>query len=479
MSPIRTQNGASGKSCFSSLVEGLAAGLIGAAGGFDPETFRVWYERTLQPGWTVPPHIAAMCAKLDAVTRGEIDRLALFMPPRHAKSETATIRYPVFRLLQRPTLRVLVTGYNERFARKLGRKTRNLAVQHGLKLASDSAAQDEWSTTDGGLLMARGVGSPPTGQGFDLILIDDPIKSREEADSEVFRESAWEWYSEEIYSRLEPGGAIVLTLTRWHEDDVAARALASEPFDALRLPALAEPGDPLGREPGEALWPERFGVEELSRIRSVMRTEQGERAWEALFQQNPTPREGAFFKVGSLTIEDRPPACSDRVRAWDLAASVDGDWTVGVLMGRAPDGRFVVLDVVRGRWTPGEVEQQIRRTAESDGFDVRIRLPEDPGAGGVAWARRLVSMLAGYNVRAVRVSGRGDKTVRASPLAAQIESGNVFCARRMWTGAFVEELRAFPAGKHDDQVDAAADAFDELAGVKPVEGFHSMFFGER
>ncbi len=442
-------------------------------------SYRQWYERTIQPGWSVPQHIDAMCAKLDAVTRGEIDRLGIFMPPRHAKSETATIRYPVFRLLGQPALRVLVTGYNERFARKLGRKTRNLAVQQGLKLASDSTAADEWHTSEGGLLMARGVGSPPTGQGFDLILIDDPIKSRENADSEVFRESAWEWYSEEIYSRLEPGGAIVLTLTRWHEDDVAARALASEPFENLRLPAFAEDGDPLGRRPGDALWPERYPVAALERIRAVMRREHGERAWEALFQQNPTPREGAFFRVGLLAVEDRLPACSELVRSWDLAASVDGDWTVGLLMGRAPDGRFVVLDVVRGRWTPGEVEREILRIAKSDGPGVRIRLPKDPGAGGVAWAMRLVSMLAGYDVRAVRVSGRGDKAVRASPLAAQIESGNVLCARRMWTGAFIEELRAFPAGKNDDQVDASADAFDELTGASPVEGFHSTFFGER
>ncbi|NBW17550.1 MAG: terminase, partial [Caulobacteraceae bacterium] len=167
---------------------------------------------------------------------------------------------------------------------------------------TDKTGADEWETTAGGGLVARGVGTPPTGFGFDLILIDDPIKKREEAESEVYREKLWDWYTDDLYTRLEPGGAIILTLTRWHYDDLAARAIASEPsrWTILRLPAIAEDDDPIGRLPGQALWPARFNESDLQRIRDVQAATGGAYSFESLYQQNPTPREGAFFKVGHL-----------------------------------------------------------------------------------------------------------------------------------------------------------------------------------
>lgn len=423
-----------------------------------------FWRATVPASWTAPDHVRAIAEHLDAVTRGEVDRLLIAMPPRHGKSESVTVRYPVLRLERAPEQNVLITGYNERFARRFGRKARGVARLRGLSLDPEKAAADEWATTAGGVCMTRGVGSPPTGVGFGLIAIDDPVRRREDAESEVYREKVWDWYTDDLYTRLEPGGAIVLVMTLWHEDDLAARAVASEPgrWTILKLPALALEDDALGRKPGEALWPERYPVEALERIRQVQTREDGERSFEALYQQNPTPREGAFFRVGRLTVSVEVPACESRVRSWDLAASPQGDWTVGVLMGRDPTGCYWVTDVVRGRWTPGEVERVVAETAARDGREVSIRLPEDPGAGGTAWAQRLVRSLAGYSVRAVRVSGRGDKALRASPLAAQIEAGNVGIARRSWTPVLVEELRSFPAGKHDDQVDALADAFDEL-----------------
>ena len=220
---------------------------------------------------------------LDAVNRGEIDRLAIHMPPRHGKSETVTVRAPLYDLERDPELNVLVTGYNERFARKFGRKTRNLAIERGL-VASDKTANDEWATKKGGLYMARGVGSPPTGTGFKRIYIDDPIRRREDAESEIYREKTWDWYTDDLYTRLEPGGAIILTMTLWHEDDLGARAVASEPgkWTVLKLPAISDEG--------KALWPERYSVGDLNRIRDAIRRRDGERSWEALYQQNQIGR---------------------------------------------------------------------------------------------------------------------------------------------------------------------------------------------
>jgi predicted phage terminase large subunit-like protein len=309
------------------------------------------------------------------------------------------------------------------------------------------------------------VGTPPTGFGFGWIFIDDPIKKREEAESEVYREKVWDWYTDDLYTRLEPGGKMVLTLTRWHHDDLAARAIASEPdrWRVLKLPALAEENDPIGREVGEALWPERFTAEALQRIKGVQSGESGAYAFEALYQQNPTPREGAFFKVSQLEILPAAPANLKTVRAWDLAASTKGDYTVGAKLGKDDAGLFYILDIVRGQWLPDERNRVMLQTAALDGRSTRIRLAQDPGAAGVDQVQALTRMLAGYTVKAERVSG--SKEVRADGLASQINAGNVKIVKGDWNRALIEELRTFPLGKNDDQVDSVADGFNELSGV--------------
>lgn len=405
------------------------------------------------------------------MTRGEIKRLAIHMPPRHGKTESVTVRYPVYRLERDPSIGVLVTGYNVAFARRLSRKARRIAGERGLvaEQADDgSRSIDEWHTPAGGFLMARGVGSPPTGVGFQLIVIDDPIRSRSDADSPTYRENAWDWYTDDLATRLEADGAIVMIATRWHHDDVCARAVAAEPgrWTVLSLPAIAEDsGDALGRAPGEALWPERWPVEALTERREIMRRRDGEASWESLYQQRPSPAQGSYFRPGLIEAADVAPANLRRVRAWDAAASPDGgDYTAGVLVG-GPDreGLWWILDVVRGRWDSAERDRVMRQTAQLDGPAVSIRVPQDPGAAGKSQAEHWVRLLAGYATKALPVTGA--KVVRAGPAAAQVNAGNVRMLRGPWNGPFVEELRQFPAGAHDDQVDAFADAFDELASV--------------
>jgi predicted phage terminase large subunit-like protein len=433
---------------------------------------RETYPKTWSAGL---PHIALIAKHLDAVERGEIDRLAIHMPPRHSKTETATVRYAAYCAARRPADNVLVTGYNAAFARRLSRKARNVAVSC-VDLDDRVSAADEWATSAGGVVMARGVGSPPTGTGFGRIIIDDPIRRHADAESAVYRERVWDWYTDDLYTRLEPRGAIVLVMTLWHEDDLGARAVASEPdrWTVLKLPALAEEDDPVGRQPGEALWPDRFDVGALARIRDVMRQNEGERSWLALYQQRPTPREGLFFKVGSLDIVPAAPArMTAIVRAWDMASSVAaGAYTAGVKMASDGAGTYYILDVVRGQWSTDERDRRIRQTAMLDGRGVRIRGPQDPGAAGVQAAQAFVRLLAGFSVRTERVTG--DKETRADPLSSQVNAGNVKLVKGDWNLPFIEELRQFPSGRYKDQVDAAADAFVDVVTVgavgRPVAG---------
>jgi len=421
---------------------------------------------TLPANWTVDPmHIQLIARHVDALERGDIDRLAIHMPPRHGKSETVTYRLPLKWLIRAPGSNVLVTGYNQRFASKIGRRARNYAKEYGL-LSGDKKAADEWETTNGGLFMARGVNSPPTGVGFSLVVIDDPIKRREDAESVAFRENAWSWYSDDIYTRLEPNGAIVLIMTLWHEDDIGAQAVASEPgrWRVLKLPAIAEANDLLRRPVGAPLWPERYDLSALNRLRSVLSAKHGERSWQALYQQNPTPREGVFFKVARLAVVSHPmlPPMLRRVRAWDLAATEnEGDYTAGVLMGVDEQGACYILDVIRGQWATDERNARIRQAAASDGRGVVVRGPQDPGAAGKDAALAFVRLLAGYNVIVHPVSGK--KQLRADGFSAQVNAGNVRLARGDWNSALIEEMRTFPVGKNDDQVDAASDAFNEIA----------------
>src|SRR6185369_2890471 len=204
--------------------------------------------------------------------------------------------YPVYRLRLDPALRVVVGAYNATLASKFSRKARRIALAAGVALSDERTAVEDLETTAGGGMRAVGVGGGITGQGGDLIVIDDPVKSREEAESEVYREKVWSWYTDDLYTRLEPGGAMILIMTRWHMDDLAGRILASEgaaKWTVVNLPALAVENDALGRAMGEALCPERYDEAALEAIKS----EGGMSAYSfaALYQQDPRPRDGNMF----------------------------------------------------------------------------------------------------------------------------------------------------------------------------------------
>jgi predicted phage terminase large subunit-like protein len=401
--------------------------------------------------------------QLDRVTRGEINKLMISLPPRHLKSEMVTVRYSAWRLERNPEMRVMVGAYSSTLAKRFSRKARRIAETR-IPLARDRKAVDEWETEAGGSFRAAGVGAGITGMGANLIIIDDPVRNRKDAESQTYRDAVYDWYTDDLFTRQDSEGcAIIIIMTRWHEDDLEGRILASEDgpnWTVISLPAEAEEEDPLGREVGEALCPERYDLEALAERKRVMGN-----SYYALFQQRPQPREGLMFKRHWFEIVDAAPANSTRVRWWDNAATEgDGDYTAGVLLARSPQKIYYVEDVVRGQWSAYQREEIKKQTAALDAQrfgSVAIWNEQEPGSAGKESAAATVKNLEGYDVHTEPSSG--DKIVRAEPFAAQCEAGNVKIVKGAWNAPYLTELTSFPTGKNDDQVDGSSGGFNKLA----------------
>lgn len=435
------------------------------------KSFAEWLPTTHPRSWTWNWNYQVYIQKkLNNLTTGEgKQKLMFFLPPRMGKSEMITVRYPVYRLCLDPTRRVIIGAYSQELADSFSRKARRIASER-IEISDERKAVNDWQTLAGGGIRAVGIGGGITGHGADLILIDDPVRSREDADSKTKRDKTWGWYKDDLYTRAEPGAAFVLTMTRWHEDDLAGRILRSEDaenWEVVSLPAIAEANDPLGREVGEALNPERFPIEALLKIRTV----QGVRSFSGLYQQRPQEQEGEMFKRSKFGYVDAIPEGCRFVRWWDKAATEnDGDYTAGVLMARTPDARIIVVDVTRGQWSSYNRNRIIRATAERDRTNfgyVVIWSEQEPGSAGKDSASEFVRLLEGFP--AYTKPSTGDKKLRAEPYSAQVEAGNVYLLRGAWNEDYIDELATFPTGAHDDQVDASASAYIELLDDRSVK----------
>lgn len=401
------------------------------------------------------------------------------MPPRHGKSEICSKFLPAWFLGVWPDKRVILASYEADFAASWGRKARTLLEtyggQFGIEVAAEPSAADHWDIRGhaGGMVTA-GIGGPITGKGADLLIVDDPVKNREAADSPAYRKKAWDWWTSTAYTRLEPNASAIVIQTRWHQEDLAGKLLAEassggERWRIINFPAIAEEHDALGRRPGEALWPERYDIEALEKMRRGTL----ERNWAALYQQRPVPDGGFLFHRESFEVVSTVPAGGSAVRYWDKAGTAGGgDYTAGVLVAEA-NGIYYIVDVVRGQWSSGERNRVIRQTAAFDGPEVSVWVEREGGSGGKESAEISIQQLAGYNVHADHVTG--SKVARAESFAAQCEAGNVKLLRAAWNHDFIDELTMFPNGSHDDQVDAAAGAFNKLAIAdryfEPVEEY--------
>lgn len=438
-------------------------------------------------------HVDAMAEHLEAVTSGEIKRLLMNVPPGTMKSLLVGVFWPAWEWGPKklPHHRFLGTSHAHHLAVRDNMKMRRLVQSEWFQsrwpvaLVGDQNAKTKFENDKSGFREAMAF-TGLTGSRGDRVLIDDPL-SVSDAASEVKRESVNLEFREALPSRLNnpDRSAIVVIMQRLHERDVAGLILAGDyGYEHLCLPMEFEADrrcvTSIGfrdwrSEGGELLFPERFPREVVERDKRIM----GSYAAAGQFQQRPAPREGGMFKRAWFEgkFVAAAPVGTRWVRHWDLAATRGSDAarTAGVKIGKSPDGRFFVGHVVTTRDEGFAVRKLIKATAESDGREVEISLPQDPGQAGKAQAQDMIAMLAGFKARAAPETG--DKATRAEPFSAQCEAGNVYLVKGEWHELYLDELCLFPGGRFKDQVDASSGAFSRLVGPRAPTALFGVYAG--
>lgn len=412
------------------------------------------FTRYTKPDFQPGQHHATIANALERVERGECRRLMIFAPPRHTKSELASRRFPAWYLGRHPDRQVITSTYASEFAQDFGRDVREIVQDDRYQrlfdtsLAADSTSRGRWHTNAGGVYFAVGVGGPITGRGAHLALIDDPVKNRQDAESETIRESVWHWYTSTLRTRLMPGGVIVLICTRWHEDDLAGRLLEAqktggEPWEVVNLPAIRMEG---GEE--AALWPEWYPMEELNKIRGAI----GPRDWLSLYQQTPTVESGTYFKREWMRRYTDAPEHMTVYMSGDFAVTDGGgDFTEIAVWGVDALDNVYCLDWWHGQasadvWVKALVERAARwKPLWFIGETGPIRRAIEPILNKEMEIQR-------HYVALEWLSG-GDKAANARPFQALCSVGKVHFPATDWAERVIDQLLRFPAGKHDDAVD--------------------------
>lgn len=431
------------------------------------------------PGYKDAAHHRQIARKLEAVERGEIKRLMIFMPPRHGKSMLASEFFPAWYMGRNPDQYVVAATYGQDLADDFGRKVKGQiedaayqSIFPGVKLLENSRSvrrfhlngEDggiEHTTKQNGAYYAVGVGGPLTGRGAHLLLIDDPVKDRETADSEIFRKRIRDWYTSTAYTRLMPGGRIVVIQTRWHEDDLSGWLLkehAHEGWEVLSLPAL---------EHDRALWPEQYPVETLERIKLAV----GSRDWSALYQQRPSPESGDYFKREWFQYYEEPPQYLQVYGASDYAITAKGgDYTVHGVFGVDRNDDIYLLDLWR---------QQATSDVWIDAFLDLVKKHKP-----IQWAEEQGQIIKsldpfinkrcqerGIYVAREQFTSLTDKASRAQAIRGRIAQGKVrFPRNAPWLAELEREMLTFPVGVNDDQVDVLSlfgRMLDQLSSKQP------------
>ena len=418
----------------------------------------------IQPNYRIYRHHQKLIDALERVYHGECLRLIIVMPPRHGKSLTATKIFPSWWLGRNPWDEIIIASYGADLARDFGRYVRNALMSDMHKaifpesvLSPDSTAQGRFNTTEGGGLIAVGRGGTMTGRGGKLILLDDLFKDRKEAENATIRKSVWTWYQSVVRTRLAPGGAIIATNTRWHEDDHIGRILEQakqldaedNEWEILKLPAIDEDGN--------ALWPEAYSIDELMRIKKEI----GSREFEALYQQNPTPAEGGMIKRSWIKFYKEIPAKFNiALQSWDMTfkGSDGSDFVVGQAWG-ACGGDSYLIDQVRGRMDfPSTIAAFRAFTAKHPSTHTKLVEEKANGAAVIATLKHKITGI-------VPVVPTESKIARLSACAPMFEAGNVWLpdpSIAPWINDYIEELIGFPNATYDDQVDATTQALDRI-----------------
>lgn len=407
-------------------------------------------------GFKPAKHHVMLLQALEKIERGEIERLMVCMPPGSAKSTYTSVVFPSWFLGRNPKLSVIAASHTQELAERFGRRVRNLVAAKefsnvfGVGVADDSASAGRWDTTAGGEYFAAGVGGSITGRRADLAIIDDPVKSREDADSERSREKAWDWYTNDLLTRLKPGARQIVVMTRWHEDDLGGRILERERdrWHVIEIAMEAMPGDVLGRKPGERLWPEWY-TDEMVQVAKM-----DTRAWNALYQQQPASEDGDYFKADWFGEYESIPKRLHIYGASDYAVTEgSGDYTEHGIFGVAPSGYIYVLDWWRGQTASNEWIERL--------CDLIKKHEPLCWFGEAGPIRRAVEpyMLKRMNEREAYcrmewLASINDKPTRARSIQAMASMGKVlFPKHAPWKADVMGQLMRFPVGKFDDGVD--------------------------
>lgn len=404
------------------------------------------------------PYLQYIRKHLQDITDGKLTRLIISVPPQHGKSAMTTVRYPVYRLLREPTLRVMIAAYNHEFATEFTTEAREIASRI-MPLSADNTKKHFWQTAQGGGIRALGVGTGATGRPVKLLIIDDPVKNREEAESAAYRKKVWNWYTSSLRVRVHEGGAIILIMTRWHDDDLAGRLIkesknGGDEWTVVNLPALAEDNDPLGRQPHEAL-SGLFSAATLQQTRRAI----GEYDFAALFQQQPRPREGRY--LGQPTYYTELPAETRLVGGIDLAYTEETRANhSAVIIARVHDEKIYLIHCEAWQKEITDTLGIVRRLQNE------YKTPFAAEANGPQKA--VYDILVANGIRLLKVKRPFGKFSEAQAFGAAYNSGKIllpdpvkFPKSAAWVEDWINEAEAFTGleGGTDDRIDAAVNMY--------------------
>lgn len=425
------------------------------------------FVKEVWPEFIAGNHHKIIAKKFEQIRDGTLKRLIINMPPRHTKSEFGSYLLPAWLMGQRPSLKIIQATHTAELAQRFGRKVRNLmdmapykGVFPDVELKADSKAAGRWDTNSGGEYFAAGVGGAMTGRGADLLIIDDP-HSEQDAYSEVALENCWEWYLGGPRSRLQPGGAVVVIMTRWSTKDLTGRLLNAmgkdikgDKWEVVEFPAIFDQGEPNERP----LWPEYWKLEELQAVRASISVPK----WQSMYQQNPTADEGAIIPRDWWRIweKDSVPPLEYIIQSYDTAFSKKetADYSAITTWGvfypvEGESAHIMLLDYKKGRWDFPELK---RKAYEEHKYWEPDTILIEAKATGMPLTQELRRM--GIPVVNYTPSRGQDKISRVHSVSPLFEAGFVWCPETTWAEELIEEVAAFPLGEHDDAVDSMTQA---------------------
>ncbi len=427
-----------------------------------------------------------LAGKLEDCFARKVRRLCISMPPRSGKSQLCSVGFPAWALTKSPGLHVIQASYAASLSEGFSLGIRRILQSDSYRrlfppiLSPEINRQRAWATLGGGSFFATGTGGGLVGRGADILICDDLTRDRAEANSQTHRDDVWSWFTSAALTRLSPNGVAIVISARWHEDDLIGRltsperrkefeaaGLQDELFEVVNLEALCEhpETDPLGRQYGEALWPERWPVSQLE----ARKLQIGATEFAAQYQGRPSPAGGDIFRTGKIRIIDADDVPEDlrTMRGWDLALSTktQGDYSCGARGGLDKEGNFWLVHMDRGKRAWPDQKRRIIDFANAEASDGRIAVEAVAGFK-VAVAELETALRGRMSVRSISVTS--DKMTRALPWSAKVDGGMFYIVRGPWNADFLAELGSFPNGTHDDQVDAVSVLWDAVHRQKKL-----------